>query len=80
MNTYSNETQHTNTNMEEFKLGNATYIPIKAIPINPIKGLFIIEDGSVDIDFLDDVLFGTGIKVLLYRSGSQKPELIRLDK
>lgn len=75
MNTYSNETPHLNTNMEELKLGNATYVPIETI-----KGLLVVEDGSVDIDFLCEALMGTGIKILVYRNGSQKPEFIRLDK
>ena len=78
MNTYSNEPInyngqpiYINTNVG---VGNALFLP------NNRRGILLIEDGSVDIDALEEDLMGMGIKILVYRSGSQKPDFIRLDK
>lgn len=71
MNTYSDETPHMNTNL---MFGNAMFLP------NNRRGILLVEDGSVDIDALEGDLMGMGIKILVYRSGSQKPDFIRLDK
>lgn len=40
--------------------------------------LLFVEDGSVDIDNLMPELEKCGVKVIVYRQGSQKPELIKL--
>ena len=40
--------------------------------------ILLVEDGSVDIDTLESELLDMGIKVIVYRQGSQKPELINL--
>ena len=74
MNTYSNETPHINTNTPLGSLDKAIYLP------NNRRGILLVEDGSVDIDALEEELMGMGIKILVYRSGSQKPDFIRLDK
>ena len=77
MNTYSNEPInnngqpiHMNTNM----FGNALFLPDNR------RGILLVEDGSVDVEALEEELAGMGIKILVYRSGSQKPDFIRLDK
>lgn len=78
MNTYNNEPINNNgqpiymnTNNE---FGNALFLP------NNRRGILLVEDGSVDVTALEGDLMGMGIKILVYRSGSQKPEFIRLDK
>lgn len=78
MNTYSDEPINNNgrpiymnTGVE---VGNTLFLP------NNRRGILLIEDGSVDIDALEGELMGMGIKILVYRSGSQKPDFIRLDK
>lgn len=35
------------------------------------KRVLLVEDGSVDIDYIEDEL---GIKCIIYRQGSRKPE------
>lgn len=62
---------HMNTN-DVF--GNALFLP------NNRRGILLVEDGSVDVPALEGDLMGMGIKILVYRSGSQKPDFIRLDK
>ena len=78
MNTYNNEPINNNgqpiymnTNIE---FGNALFLK------NNRRGILLVEDGSVDVPALEKELMGMGIKILVYRSGSQKPEFIRLDK
>ena len=71
MNTYSNETPHMNTSV---MFGNSVLVP------NNRRGILLVEDGSIDVNTLEEELMGMGIKVLIYRSGSQKPDFIRLDK
>ena len=38
------------------------------------QNILLVEDGSVDTNKLDEL----GIKYLVYRQGSQKPEIIKL--
>lgn len=40
--------------------------------------LLVVEDGSIDIEKEEEKLEGMGIKLLVYRQGAQKPELIDL--
>lgn len=57
---------------EHFKCG------IKTLPDaykNNTNKILYVEDGSVDIDELKEILPGD-IKVVIYRQGSQKPELV----
>ena len=42
-----------------------------------IKNILYVEDGSVDIDELENNL-GKETKIVVYRQGSQKPVLIQL--
>ena len=75
MNTYSDETLHMNTNEPLGSLNKAIYLP------NKRRGILMVEDGSVDIDALEKFCEEVGgIKVLVYRSGSQKPELVWIDE
>lgn len=38
------------------------------------ENMLLVEDGSVDTDKLDEL----GIKYIVYRQGSQKPEMIKI--
>lgn len=39
-----------------------------------VQNILLVEDGSVDTDKLDRL----GIKYIVYRQGSQKPEILRI--
>lgn len=47
--------------------------------IPKISKLLFVEDGSVDVDAIEDELYDMGIKVIVYRQGANKPELIDLE-
>ena len=42
------------------------------------KQILLVEDGSIDIDEAEEKLQGTGMEIITYREGAQKPELINL--
>lgn len=43
-----------------------------------LKGVLLIERGSCDQDEVDKLLAGTGVKTLIYREQTNKPELVYL--
>ena len=43
----------------------------KEVPVKPTNRILLVEDGSVDIDHIEDDL---GIDCIVYRSGANKPE------
>ena len=48
-----------------------SYIPT---PFICYQNILLVEDGSVDTAKLDEI----GIKYIVYRQGSQKPEILKL--
>lgn len=50
---------------------------IKKREREPIKKLIFVEDGSIDIDDLEEELSirNTDMKIVVYRNGSNKPEI-----
>lgn len=55
--------------------------PVKNKRVTNIKKLLYVEDGSVDVDDLQQVLddSDSGIYVVVYRQGSRPPELVDLE-
>lgn len=48
------------------------------VVIPKISKLLFVESGSVDVDAIEGELFDMGIKIIVYRQGANKPELIDL--
>lgn len=63
------------SNGESDKFANNTFIEIPKI-----KKLLFVEDGSVDVDNLEDEMMDLGIKVIVYRNGGAMPKLIDLEE
>ena len=49
-------------------------LPFDANPQMAFENVLLVEDGSVDTQKLDEM----GIKYIVYRAGSQKPEIIKI--
>ncbi len=46
----------------------------------PIKGFLFVEDGSIDVDSLEENIQGSGIEIVIYRQGAPMPKLVLIDK
>ena len=43
----------------------------------PTGQILMVEDGSVDVDELDEWCSDNGIKLIIYRQGANKPEFLK---
>lgn len=55
-------------------VGTTQFIPTNTNTQVWYQNVLLIEDGSVDTTKLDEL----GIKYIVYRQGSQKPEIVKL--
>ena len=61
------------------KAENCVVIEDYKTPEKPIdEKILLVQDGSVDIDALEEWSEGRGIHVVVYRNGANKPEFLNL--
>ena len=72
------DVEHGLCNVCKINLNQLSYT--KYICLSELKGFLLVEDGSVDIDKLEEKIQGSGIQIVVYRAGAPMPKLIMLKK
>lgn len=71
---YSNEEGVLKSIRENVEMQSPQWTVVKAQP----KKVLLVEDGSVDIDDLEEWCDNQNFKLIVYRSGANKPEIIEI--